>query len=160
MSSPEYKISSKSTKCLKSCPHLRNLNVRHYGMIGSYGIKIYGFQVTFKFITSIQNVIQIHQSVQKLHPSQKFKCSSLWNGWSREIKNNGSMPRLMPSTSYKISSKSTNLFKSYWEVPSCPPQKFRCTPFGNGWSYVIIKDVIEVTFNGITSLPNFMKINW
>jgi hypothetical protein len=44
----------------------------------SYGIKEYGIEVTF-VITSIQNFIQIHQSVQKLHTRQKFKCPPFWS---------------------------------------------------------------------------------
>jgi hypothetical protein len=35
----------------------------HFGMI----------EVTFNAITTIQTFIQIHQSVQKVHPPQKFK---------------------------------------------------------------------------------------
>jgi hypothetical protein len=42
----------------------------HFGMI----------EVTFNAITTIQNIIQIHQSVQKVYPHQKFKRSPLWNG--------------------------------------------------------------------------------
>jgi hypothetical protein len=42
----------------------------HFGMI----------KVTFNAITTIQSFIQIHQSVQKLHPSQKFKRPPFWNG--------------------------------------------------------------------------------
>jgi hypothetical protein len=49
--------------------HLRSLNVHHFGMI----------EVTFKVISSIQNFIQIYQSVQKLCPP-KFKCPPFWNG--------------------------------------------------------------------------------
>jgi hypothetical protein len=41
---------------MSSFCHLRSLNVRHFGVI----------DVTLNVITSIQNVIQIHQSVQKL----------------------------------------------------------------------------------------------
>jgi hypothetical protein len=35
----------------------------HFGMI----------EVTYNAITTIQNFIQIHQSVKKVHPPQKFK---------------------------------------------------------------------------------------
>jgi hypothetical protein len=42
----------------------------HIGMI----------QVTYNKITTIQNLIQIHQSVQKLRQPQKFKRPPLWNG--------------------------------------------------------------------------------
>jgi hypothetical protein len=49
-------------------------------------------EVTFNVITTIQDFIQIHQSVQKLlrgfftHTPQKFKRRPFWNGWSYEIK--------------------------------------------------------------------------
>jgi hypothetical protein len=38
-----------------------------------------------------------------------------------------------------------------------PPQKFKRPPFWNGWSYGIKKYGVEVTFNGMTSLLNFIK---
>jgi hypothetical protein len=55
MASPSYKMSFNSTDRFKSCTptHLSSLNVRHFGVI----------YVTFNVITSIKNVIQIHQSV-------------------------------------------------------------------------------------------------
>jgi hypothetical protein len=39
-----------------------------------------------------------------------------------------------------------------------PPQKFERPPFCNGWRYGIKKYGFEVTFNGMTSLLNFIKI--
>jgi hypothetical protein len=39
-----------------------------------------------------------------------------------------------------------------------PPQKFECPPFWNGSKYGIKKYGVEVIFNGMTSLLNFMKI--
>jgi hypothetical protein len=39
-----------------------------------------------------------------------------------------------------------------------PPQKFECPPFCNGGRYGINRYDVEVTFNGMTSLPNFIKI--
>jgi hypothetical protein len=39
-----------------------------------------------------------------------------------------------------------------------PPQKFERPPFWNGWNYGINKYGIEVTFNGMTSLLNLIKI--
>jgi hypothetical protein len=39
-----------------------------------------------------------------------------------------------------------------------PPQKFERPPFCNGWSYGIKKYDVEVIFNGMTSLLNFIKI--
>jgi hypothetical protein len=47
----------------------------HFGVI----------EVTFNAITIIQNFIQIHQSVQKVHTPQKFKFPPFWNGWSYGI---------------------------------------------------------------------------
>jgi hypothetical protein len=38
------------------------------------------------------------------------------------------------------------------------PQDFERRPFLNGWSYGIKNYRVEVPFNGITFLPNFMKI--
>jgi hypothetical protein len=43
-------------------------------------------EVTFNAYVTIQNFIQIQQSVQKVHPTQKFKRSPLWTGWSYQIK--------------------------------------------------------------------------
>jgi hypothetical protein len=40
-----------------------------------------------------------------------------------------------------------------------PPQKFERPPFWNSLSYGIKKYGVEVTFNGITFLPNFMQIH-
>jgi hypothetical protein len=42
----------------------------HFGMI----------EVTFNATTIIQNFIQIHQSVQKMHPPQKFKRTPFSSG--------------------------------------------------------------------------------
>jgi hypothetical protein len=39
-----------------------------------------------------------------------------------------------------------------------PPQKFERPSFWNGWRYGIKKYGFEVTFNGMTSLLNFIKI--
>jgi hypothetical protein len=39
-----------------------------------------------------------------------------------------------------------------------PSQKFERPPFWNGWRYGIKKFGVEVTFNGMTSLLNFIKI--
>jgi hypothetical protein len=65
----------------------------------------------------------------------------------------------MPSPPYKISSKSTYLFKRYYGVSLHPPQKFKRPPFWNSRSYEIKKGGIEVIFRVITCLPNFMKIH-
>jgi hypothetical protein len=47
--------------------NLRILNVRHFVMVESTGLNsTYEVKVAFNVITSIQNVIQIHQTVQKL----------------------------------------------------------------------------------------------
>jgi hypothetical protein len=45
-------------------------------------------EVALNAITT-QNFTQIRQSVQKVHPPQKFKRSSLWNSRSYEIKEYG-----------------------------------------------------------------------
>jgi hypothetical protein len=37
-------------------------------------------------------------------------------------------------------------------------QKFELPPFWNGLSYGIKKYGVEVTFNGMTSIPNFIKV--
>jgi hypothetical protein len=39
-----------------------------------------------------------------------------------------------------------------------PPQKFERPPLWNGWRYGIKKYGVEVTFKGMTSLLNFIKI--
>jgi hypothetical protein len=39
-----------------------------------------------------------------------------------------------------------------------PSQKFERPPFWNGWRYGIKEYGVEVTFNGMTSLLNFIKI--
>jgi hypothetical protein len=39
-----------------------------------------------------------------------------------------------------------------------PPEKFERPPFWNGCSYCIKNYGIKVTFNGMTSLLNFIKI--
>jgi hypothetical protein len=39
-----------------------------------------------------------------------------------------------------------------------PPQTFERPPFWNGWRYGIKKYSVEVTFNGMTSLLNYIKI--
>jgi hypothetical protein len=41
-----------------------------------------------------------------------------------------------------------------------PPQKFERPPFWNAWWYRIRKCVVEVTFNDMTSLLNFIRIYW
>jgi hypothetical protein len=48
----------------------------HFGMV----------EVTFNAINKIQHFIQIHQSVQKLHPPQKSKRPPFWNGRTHGIK--------------------------------------------------------------------------
>jgi hypothetical protein len=35
-------------------------------------------EITFNVITTMQNFIQMHQSVQKVHPPQKFKRPPFW----------------------------------------------------------------------------------
>jgi hypothetical protein len=46
-----------------------------------------------------------------------------------------------------------------WQVQVLyPSQKFEHSPFWSGWRYGIKKYGVEVTFNGISSLLNFIKI--
>jgi hypothetical protein len=62
------------------------------------------------------------------------------------------------SSLYKISFKSTSLFKKYEGVSLQPLQKFKRLPCWNGWSYEIIKCDVDVTLNDSTYLQNFTKI--
>jgi hypothetical protein len=39
-----------------------------------------------------------------------------------------------------------------------PPHMFECPTFWNDWSYESKNYGVEVTFNGMTSLPNFKNI--
>jgi hypothetical protein len=63
----QHRISSKATNRFIRCTHLRSLNVHHYGIVEANEIKVYDIEVAFNVITSIQNLIQIQESVQKLH---------------------------------------------------------------------------------------------
>jgi hypothetical protein len=113
-------------------------------------------EVTFNVITTIQDFIQIHHSVQKMHPPQKLK-----------VRHFGVIDiAFNVITSYKISSKSTNRFKvpegvlhTHTHTHTHTPQKFKRRPFWNGWSYQIKKCGIEVTFTATTCPPNFTKIH-
>jgi hypothetical protein len=69
MPSPPHKISSKSTYRFKRCTHLRSLNFRHFGMI----------DITFNVFTSIQNFIQIFQSVQIFTHLKSLNVRHFWN---------------------------------------------------------------------------------
>jgi hypothetical protein len=71
-------------------------------------------EVTFNVISSIQNFIQIHQSVLKLHGLQNFKRPPYWNGLRYGIKNVMSRLSSMASPAYQISWNSTDRFKRYW----------------------------------------------
>jgi hypothetical protein len=61
-----YRISWSHVDWCKFCIHLRSLNVRHFWNGWRYGIKKYGFEVTFNGMTSLLNFIKIYQLVQKL----------------------------------------------------------------------------------------------
>jgi hypothetical protein len=92
---------------LLSKAHITTLNLNNFKMIEAMGLKITAsipnftkiyqavqnllvgtqtnshfemVEISFNVITTIQNFIQIHKSVQKLHPPQKFKRPSFWNG--------------------------------------------------------------------------------
>jgi hypothetical protein len=69
MPSPPRKISSKSTYRFKRCTHLRSLNFCHFGMI----------DITFNVFTSIQNFIQIFQSVQIFTHLKSLNVRHFWN---------------------------------------------------------------------------------
>jgi hypothetical protein len=173
-----YRIVYKSTSRFKSCMHLRSLNVRHFEMVEatglkvwhwshlqrhqsiqnfiqihqsvqkvrppqkfkrpplwngwSYGNKIYDIQATFNFVTVMQNLIQTHEPVQNFHPFQKFKRSQLWIKFKKKMASRSPLMTLPPR---KISSKSTDRFKTYYGVSLHPRQKFKRPPFWNGWSY-------------------------
>jgi hypothetical protein len=58
------------------------------------------------------------------------------------------------SPPYKISSKSTNRFKTYYGVSLHPRQIFKRPQFWNGWSQEKKKCGVEITFNDIICLPN------
>jgi hypothetical protein len=53
-----YKISCSHLDWWKFCIHLRNLNVRHFGMVESCGIKKYGLEVIFNDMTFLLNFIK------------------------------------------------------------------------------------------------------
>jgi hypothetical protein len=46
--------------------HLRSLNVHRFGMAEATKLKICGIEVTFNGSTNLQNLLKIHQSIQKL----------------------------------------------------------------------------------------------
>jgi hypothetical protein len=61
-----YKISLSHIDLCKFCIHLRSLNVCYFGMFAPMGLKNYDIEVTFNYMTSPLNFIQIYQVVQKL----------------------------------------------------------------------------------------------
>jgi hypothetical protein len=85
----------------------------------------------FNAITSIQNFIQIHQLVQDLH-LQKFEVHHFGMVEAMALNSMESKSSLVSSHPFKISSKSTSLFKSYLGVSLHPLQKFKRPPFQNG----------------------------
>jgi len=64
MSSSPYKILSKSTKQFKSCTHQRSLNVCSFGIVGATGLISMESRSPSYVIYSMQNLIQVHKSVQ------------------------------------------------------------------------------------------------
>jgi hypothetical protein len=67
----------------------------------------------YKMSSKSANQFKSYSGVS-LHPPQKFNRPPFWNGWSYRIKISGFRSSSMESPSYKISSKSTHKFKSYW----------------------------------------------
>jgi hypothetical protein len=101
-------------------------------------------KVTFNVIITIQNLIQIHQSVQKVHPPQKFTCLPLWNSWSYEIKEYGIEAALNIITSIQNFIQIHELVQKLYHLRSLNVRHF---------------GVIDISFNVITSEQNFIQIH-
>jgi hypothetical protein len=101
-------------------------------------------EVTFNAITTMQNFIQIHQSVQQVHPPQKFKRSPLWNGLSYEIKEYGIEVAFNAITSVQNFIQIHQLVQKFHHLRSSNVHHF---------------GVIDVTFNVIASIQNFIQIH-
>jgi hypothetical protein len=106
---------------------------RHFGMI----------QVTFNAIT-IRNFIQIHLSVQKLHPPQKFKRPPFWIDWSYGIKQNA------VNVIFNVIISIQNYIQIHQSV-----QKLHNLRSLNVRHFGVIND----TFSVITSIHNFNQIH-
>jgi hypothetical protein len=88
MSSPSYKISSKSTYHLKICTHLRSLNVCHFGMVEAKGLKKVAsrsssfssppYNISFKSTNRLKSYYGV-----SLQP-HKFKHPPFWSGKSTD----------------------------------------------------------------------------
>jgi hypothetical protein len=105
----------------------------HFGMI----------EVTFNVITTIQNFIQIHQSVQKVHPPQKFKCPPFLNG-SYGIEQHGVKIIFNVIISIQNFIQIHQLVQKLHHLRSLNVRYF---------------GVIDVTFSVITSIQNFNQIH-
>jgi hypothetical protein len=68
-------------------------------------------EVTFNAITTIQNFIQIHQSAQKVTLLRSLNVRHFEMAEATGLHSMESRPSSMSSSSYKMSSKSTNRFK-------------------------------------------------
>jgi hypothetical protein len=101
-------------------------------------------EVTFDAITTIQNFIKIHQSVQKVHPPQKFKRLPLWNRRSYEIKEYGIKVAISVITSIQNFITIRQSVQKLHHLRSS-----NISHFG----------VINATFNVVTSIQNFIQIH-
>jgi hypothetical protein len=94
-------------------------------------------------IITIKNRIHIHQSLQKVHPPQKFKCSPLWNTWSYNIKEYGI------EVASVITSKQNDI-----QIHQSAKKLHHLTSLN-----IRHFGVINVTFNVIISIQNFIQIH-
>jgi hypothetical protein len=98
----------------------------------------------FNAINTIQNFIQIHQSVQKVHRLQKLKRSPLWNSLSYEFKEYGI------EIAFNIMTSVQNFIQMQQQVRKLHHlRSLNVRHFG----------VIDVTFNVFTSIENFIQIH-
>jgi hypothetical protein len=98
----------------------------------------------FNVITTIQNFIQIYQSVQKLHRLQKLKRSKLWNSLSYEFKEYGI------EVAFNIMTSVQNFIQIQQQVRKLHHRRsLNVRHFG----------VIDVTFNAITYIENVIHIH-
>jgi hypothetical protein len=77
-----------------------------------------------------KNFIQIHQSVQKVHPPQKFKHSSLWNSWSYDDNEYGVEVAFSSITSIQ------NFIQIHQSVQNLHQRRSLNPPFWSVWRHV------------------------
>jgi hypothetical protein len=123
MPSPPYNISSKSINRIKSCTHLRSLIVRHFEMVQGTGLNsVVHSPRNIQWYYPIQNFIQIHQSVQKLHT--RLKVCHFRMVESTRFNSMQPMSSSSSSLAYKVSSKPTNRFKRCTHLRSLNVRQF------------------------------------